>query len=298
MYVACLHLSCYNADTDTTSQETFARAIRPLTKLRTLNLALVRVPGEESDIAGAARLARAASPRLERFTITHLPRGRALPLRLVPSHTPAHAEFLARTSAPTKRLRSPDSAPVEQEDEEPEADQDPDFCPSNDEDEALWDAWDNDFAASSSAPARPRLFDQLGASRASTYDIVRDPHGIPVELSVRRVDAALALPVRFPLLPRVLLPDTLAAYLPAPPSALVLPSPLLALIPTALTAAAASARTTLNLRPPGHPRAPRKAPLELLLHDRTAAGEEARLLAFCVMLASVAACAFLGCDRG
>lgn len=53
------------------SQEALSRMLRSLTKLRTLSVALVKVPGEESMQSGAVRIAL-SNPRLTRFQIAFL----------------------------------------------------------------------------------------------------------------------------------------------------------------------------------------------------------------------------------
>lgn len=55
-----------------TFQDTFARAVKKLGRLRTLDLSIVRFHGEEAMHLGAARIALANS-RLERFTINYIP---------------------------------------------------------------------------------------------------------------------------------------------------------------------------------------------------------------------------------
>lgn len=52
--------------------ESFSRSLRGLTRLRSLALAMVKVPGEEPMHVGAARIAL-ANPRLSAFTITYIP---------------------------------------------------------------------------------------------------------------------------------------------------------------------------------------------------------------------------------
>lgn len=51
----------------------FSRTIRSLPKLRTLNLTVVKVPGDESMVDGAVRIAR-SNPGLKQFTIRYIPR--------------------------------------------------------------------------------------------------------------------------------------------------------------------------------------------------------------------------------
>ena len=53
-------------------QEAFSRTLRSLTKLRTLSIALVKVPGEEPMQSAAVRIAL-SNPRLMRFQIAFLP---------------------------------------------------------------------------------------------------------------------------------------------------------------------------------------------------------------------------------
>ena len=54
-------------------QEMFSRTIRSLSKLRTLNLTVVKVPGDESMADGAVRIAR-SNPGLRQFSIRYVPR--------------------------------------------------------------------------------------------------------------------------------------------------------------------------------------------------------------------------------
>lgn len=51
----------------------FSRTIRSLSKLRTLNLAVVKVPGDESMADGAVRIAR-SNPGLKKFSIRYIPK--------------------------------------------------------------------------------------------------------------------------------------------------------------------------------------------------------------------------------
>ena len=51
----------------------FSRTIRSLSKLRTLNLTVVKVPGDESMADGAVRIAR-SNPGLKQFSIRYLPK--------------------------------------------------------------------------------------------------------------------------------------------------------------------------------------------------------------------------------
>lgn len=51
----------------------FSRTIRSLSKLRTLNLTVVKVPGDESMADGAMRIAR-SNPGLRQFNIRYIPR--------------------------------------------------------------------------------------------------------------------------------------------------------------------------------------------------------------------------------
>jgi hypothetical protein len=68
-------------------QEPFSRTLRNLTKLRTLSLALVKVPGEESIQAGAVRIAL-SNPRLTRFTIAFLQSSSSARRRILPYALP------------------------------------------------------------------------------------------------------------------------------------------------------------------------------------------------------------------
>ena len=54
-------------------QEMFSRTIRSLSKLRTLDLTVVKVPGDESMADGAVRIAR-SNPGLRQFSIRYIPR--------------------------------------------------------------------------------------------------------------------------------------------------------------------------------------------------------------------------------
>ncbi|TFK53529.1 hypothetical protein OE88DRAFT_1717762 [Heliocybe sulcata] len=58
--------------------DAFSRAIRSLSKLRTLALTIVRVPGDEPMIKGAARIAL-SNPRLRRFTVSYISRYTSFP---------------------------------------------------------------------------------------------------------------------------------------------------------------------------------------------------------------------------
>lgn len=51
----------------------FSRTIRSLSKLRTLNLTVVKVPGDESMADGAVRIAR-SNPGLRQFSIRYIPK--------------------------------------------------------------------------------------------------------------------------------------------------------------------------------------------------------------------------------
>lgn len=51
----------------------FSRTIRSLSKLRTLNLTVVKVPGDESMADGAVRIAR-SNPRIRQFSIRYIPK--------------------------------------------------------------------------------------------------------------------------------------------------------------------------------------------------------------------------------
>lgn len=53
-------------------QDAFSRTLRNLTKLRTLSLTTVKVPGDEPMQAGAARIAL-SNPRLTKFAIAYIP---------------------------------------------------------------------------------------------------------------------------------------------------------------------------------------------------------------------------------
>jgi hypothetical protein len=51
----------------------FSRTIRSLSKLQTLNLTVVKIPGDESMVDGAVRIAR-SNPGLREFSIRYIPR--------------------------------------------------------------------------------------------------------------------------------------------------------------------------------------------------------------------------------
>lgn len=53
-------------------QEAFSRTLRGLTKLRTMSLTIVKVPGDETMQSGATRIAL-SNPRLARFRIAYIP---------------------------------------------------------------------------------------------------------------------------------------------------------------------------------------------------------------------------------
>jgi len=53
-------------------QDTFAKTIRDFPKLRSLNLTIVRYPGDETLTSGAAHIAR-SNPRLRNFKLTFIP---------------------------------------------------------------------------------------------------------------------------------------------------------------------------------------------------------------------------------
>jgi len=64
----------------------FSRTIRSLSKLRTLKLTVVKVPGDESMADGAVRIAR-SNPGLRRFSIRYIPRNYYDRLAPHPPHT-------------------------------------------------------------------------------------------------------------------------------------------------------------------------------------------------------------------
>jgi hypothetical protein len=64
----------------------FSRTIRSLSKLRTLNLTVVKVPGDESMADGAVRIAR-SNPGLRRFSIRYVPKNYERPGPHVPRTT-------------------------------------------------------------------------------------------------------------------------------------------------------------------------------------------------------------------
>ncbi|OCH92303.1 hypothetical protein OBBRIDRAFT_727011 [Obba rivulosa] len=67
-----LHLDLTCACKPSFYLESFSRSLRSLTRLRTLRLAVVKVPGEEPMHAGAARIAL-ANPRLAHFALAYIP---------------------------------------------------------------------------------------------------------------------------------------------------------------------------------------------------------------------------------
>lgn len=58
--------------------DAFSRAIRSLSKLRTLSLTMVKVPGDEPMTKGAARIAL-SNPRLKKFTVSYVSRYASFP---------------------------------------------------------------------------------------------------------------------------------------------------------------------------------------------------------------------------
>ncbi|KAF8904968.1 hypothetical protein CPB85DRAFT_1316043 [Mucidula mucida] len=78
--------------------DSFAKAIKGFHKLRTLDLAIVRYPGDDTLSIGAERIAM-TNPRLHSFTLTFLPLPYPLhlpfsfPLLLFTSHSTAHGSF-------------------------------------------------------------------------------------------------------------------------------------------------------------------------------------------------------------
>ncbi|KIY70655.1 hypothetical protein CYLTODRAFT_419611 [Cylindrobasidium torrendii FP15055 ss-10] len=69
-YLTHLQLTC--TQQPSFQLETFAKAIKGFTKLRTLDLAIVRYPGDDSLAMGAERIAL-TNPRLRAFSLTFLP---------------------------------------------------------------------------------------------------------------------------------------------------------------------------------------------------------------------------------
>jgi hypothetical protein len=206
-----------------------------------------------------------ANPRLKRFTITRLPRRAQLPLRLPSSRWTCFDPFCDGADEVLDALA-------------PETER------SDVDDELL-------------VPLGP--VDQLGALSSTTYTLVRDPHGIPVRLDVHELRSALR--VRVPI-PSVIKPMPYAAGLAglSVPSLFELSSPgspLAAWVGKWLDWPPATVvrRYVHDLRPPGHPGLPQKRWMELVLADHTAAGEEARLLLFCMVLGGVAAWTSVNC---
>ncbi|KDQ55840.1 hypothetical protein JAAARDRAFT_37263 [Jaapia argillacea MUCL 33604] len=86
------------------SIESFSRAIRTLTKLQSLTLTIVKVPGDESMTQGAARIAL-ANPRLRRLMISYISRG-------VPLRRDLPARNQAYETGTYDIIRSPHNLPI------------------------------------------------------------------------------------------------------------------------------------------------------------------------------------------
>ncbi|KAF8971198.1 hypothetical protein BDZ97DRAFT_1788255 [Flammula alnicola] len=94
--LTCAHKPSFQIDA-------FAKTIRGFPKLRTLHLAIVRYPGDETLASGAARIAR-SNPRLHKFSLTFIPPVYPVPLpfslpyRPFPFPFPAHATGMFEVS--------------------------------------------------------------------------------------------------------------------------------------------------------------------------------------------------------
>jgi len=77
--------------------ETFAKTIRGFPKLRTLKLAIVRYPGNETLASAATRIAR-TNPRLHKFSLTFIPQVYPIPLPFSISYLPFPFPFSARAT--------------------------------------------------------------------------------------------------------------------------------------------------------------------------------------------------------
>jgi hypothetical protein len=224
---------------------------------------------------GAAKMAR-ANPRLKRFTITRLPRKTQLPLRLAPSRWVLEDPYTQEDDGHIYAGMSEHGHEQQRM--------------KMGEDELL-------------LPLSP--VDQLDALSSTTYTLMRDRHGLPIRLDVHEVCSALRMKVPVPFAASLALarfslatkfaglsfptlfklsmstPGSSVArwigqYLDWPPAKVV-------------------RRYTHDLRPVGHPDLKQKGWGELVLQDRTQAGEEARVLVFCVVLGAVAAWTSVNC---
>ncbi|TFK90589.1 hypothetical protein K466DRAFT_583627 [Polyporus arcularius HHB13444] len=221
LVASCPHLS--DMDITCTNRpsfflDAFATSLRGLSRLRTLSLALVRMPGEEPMHVGASRIAL-ANPRLKSFSIAFIP------------------------AQGTSELPLP---PVEQ----------------------------------------------------GTFDLTCDAHGIPVCLDVSQRYAAV-----WPWKSRAGARAGVAEWFASVASALGVEAPLILLENSVGTSGvryglgdpalwralafyrgwSTSRRWRYDLRPSGHPDLEKKGLFELLT-ERNPAGEEARLMMFCMCL--------------
>ncbi|KAG6811141.1 hypothetical protein H0H92_008796 [Tricholoma furcatifolium] len=90
LIVACPHLRHLDltcANKPSFQMDSFSRAVRGFTKLQSLNLTIVRYPGDEALSSGAARIAK-ANPRLTKFNLTFIPPSYPLPLPFSLPHPP------------------------------------------------------------------------------------------------------------------------------------------------------------------------------------------------------------------
>lgn len=88
--LTCAHKPSFQLDA-------FAKTIRGFPKLRTLHLAVVRYPGDETLAAGAARIAR-SNPHLGRFSLTFIPPVYPVPLPFALPYRPFPLPFPARAT--------------------------------------------------------------------------------------------------------------------------------------------------------------------------------------------------------
>ncbi|KAF9474701.1 hypothetical protein BDN70DRAFT_884538 [Pholiota conissans] len=88
--LTCAHKPSFQLDS-------FAKTIRGFPKLRTLHLAVVRYPGDETLAAGAARIAQ-SNPHLSRFSLTFIPPVYPVPLPFALPYRPFPLPFPARAT--------------------------------------------------------------------------------------------------------------------------------------------------------------------------------------------------------
>ena len=77
-------------------KDTFAKAIRGFPKLRTLNLTIVKYPGDATLATGATRIAK-NNPYLQNFSLTFIPPVYSVPFPFAMPHRPFFLPFPARS---------------------------------------------------------------------------------------------------------------------------------------------------------------------------------------------------------